>query len=182
MITFLAACGPAPAPTLSVSDIQNTAFPLVMTQYAMTKAAIPTATTLPTAQPTLTPLPPLTLDTPVPAQVFNANATPTVDCYQPMPAKPKGDKVQVKLVNKSGGSVNLSLGMNQPNSQGECATFSFGLRDKESVIVTMLAGCYWGVGYVTGKKLSVSKVGNICLTDTKETRGLSIGAETMGFD
>ena len=57
IITMLAACGPAPTPTLSVTDIQNTAFPMVMTQYALTKAAIPSATPVPTSLPTLAPPP-----------------------------------------------------------------------------------------------------------------------------
>jgi hypothetical protein len=186
ILTILAACGPAAAPTLSVTDIQNTAFPLVMTQYALTQAAIPTDTPVPTEQPTLapllTPLPTFALETPISAPIVNPNATATPDCNQPIPSKTKGTTVQIKLVNKSGGSVNLSLGMNEANNQGECGVYSFGLRDKESVIVTILSGCYWGYGYVTGKKPSTSRVGNICLTDTSQTRGLTIGAETIGFD
>jgi hypothetical protein len=183
IIIMLAACGTAPTPTLSVSDIQKTAFPIVMTQYALTKAAIPSDTPVPTALPTLAPLPTIALETPVNAPVVDPNATPTVDCNQPIPTKTKGATVQIKLVNKSGGSVALSMGMNEANSLGECGVYSFGLRDKESVVVTILSGCYWGYGYVSGgKKPSTSRVGNICLTDTSETRGLTIGAETMGFD
>jgi hypothetical protein len=183
IIIMLAACGTAPTPTLSVSDIQKTAFPIVMTQYAMTKAAIPSETPIPTSLPTLAPIPTIVLETPVNAPVVNPNATPTVDCNQPIPTKTKGTTVLIKLVNKSGGSVALSLGMNEANSLGECGVYSFGLRDKESVTVTILSGCYWGYGYVSGgKKPSTSRVGNICLTDTTETRGLTIGAETMGFD
>ena len=84
--------------------------------------------------------------------VVNPNATPTADCNQPTPTKPKGATVQIKLVNKSGGPVGLSLGMNEANDQGECAAYSFGLRDKESVVVTILSGCYWGYGYQTAAK------------------------------
>ncbi len=187
IIIMLAACGTAPTATLSVSDIQKTAFPIVMTQYAMTKAAIPSDTPVPTSLPTLasllTPLPTIDLGTPINAPVVNPNATPTVDCNQPIPTKTKGTTVQIKLVNKSGGSVALSLGMNEADSLGECGVYSFGLRDKESVTVTILSGCYWGYGYVSGgKKPSTSRVGNICLTDTTEIRGLTIGAETIGFD
>ena len=189
ILTLLAACGPAPKPTLSVTDIQNTAFPLVMTQYAQTKAAIPTNTQVPTLQPTLppilTPLPTIDLQTTLSAPAPNPNATATADCNQPIPTKLKGTTVQIKLVNKSGGSVNLYLGMNEANDKGECGVYSFGLRDKESVIVTILSGCYWGYGYVSGgKKPSTTKIpgGNMCLTDTSETRGLTIGPETIGFD
>ena len=186
ILTVLAACGPAPKPTLSVTDIQNTAFPLVMTQYAQTKAAVPTNTPIPTTQPTLapllTPLPTFALETPISAPVNNPNATATADCSQPAPLKPKGATVQIKLVNKSGGPVNLSLGMNNANDQGECASYYFGLRDKESVVVTILSGCYWGYGYQTGPKPSTPGVHNICLTDTTEIRGLTIGKDSIGFD
>ena len=186
ILTSLAACGPAPKPTLSVSDIQNTAFPLVMTQYAQTKAAIPTDTPVPTSLPTLapllTPLATFALETPISAPVANPNATATADCSQPAPAKPKGATVQIKLVNKSGGPVNLSLGMNDANDQGECASYYFVLRDKGSDVVTILSGCYWGYGYQTGPKPSTPEVHNICLTDTNETRGLTIGKDSIGFD
>ena len=187
VILMLAACGTAPTPTLSVSDIQKTAFPIVMTQYAQTKAAVPSDTPVPTSLPTLapllTPLPTIAFGTTVSGPVVNPNATATADCNQPIPTKTKGTTVQIKLVNKSGGSVALSLGMNAANDKGECGVYSFGLRDKESVTVTILSGCYWGYGYVSGgKKPSTSRVGNICLTDTAEVRGLTIGAETIGFD
>ena len=179
---ILAACGPAPTPTLSVSDIQKTAFPIVMTQYALTKAAIPSATPIPTALPTQAPLPTIALETPISAPIVNPNATATPDCNQPITFKTKGTTVQINLVNKSGGSVSLSLGMNEPNDKGECGIYSFGLRDRQSLPITILSGCYWGYGYVTGTKPSTTRVGNICLTDTSQTRGLTIGKETIGFD
>ncbi len=183
IIAMLAACGPAPIPTLSVTDIQNTAFPLVMTQYALTKAAIPSDTPIPTLPPTLAPPPTIALETPISsAPIVNPNATPTADCNQPAPAKPKGATVQIRLVNKSGGPVSLSLGMNEANDQGECATYSFGLRDKQAEVVTLLSGCYWGYGYQTGRTPSTPGVHNICLTDTTETRGLTIGKDSIGFD
>jgi hypothetical protein len=186
LILMLAACGPAPAPTLSVSDIQKTAFPLVMTQFAQTQAAIPSDTPIPTDLPTvapiLTPLPTIALGTPLSAPVANPNATATVDCNQPIPAKTKGTTVSVKLVNRSGGTVDLSLGMNAANNLGECGVYAFHVSDKGNLSITILSGCYWGFGYVSGgSKPSTSKVGNICFTDTTKTQALTIGADTMGF-
>src|ERR1700690_2526514 len=113
-ITILTACGAASQPTLSVTDIQNTAFPIVMTQYAQTKAALPTATPIPptpTALVTVAPLPTLALQTPVSGlvgPVANPNATATPDCYTPNPPKLLGTTVQYNLVNRAGGPVNLS--------------------------------------------------------------------------
>jgi hypothetical protein len=185
MIIILTACGSAAKPTLSVTDIQNTAFPMVMTQYAQTKAAQPTATPIPpspTEQPTFAPLPTFAVGTPINVPVIDPNATPTADCNQPIPPKTAGTTVQVKLVNKSGGPVSLSLGMNAPNELGECGIYSFNLRDKESVVVKILSACYWGYGYQTGIKPSTPGVGNICLTDTEEIRGVTIGKQSIGFD
>ena len=189
IITVLTACGAAPKPTLSVTDIQNTAFPMVMTQYAQTKAAIPTATSIPpsptTELATLAPVPTFAAQTPINVPVANPNASPTPDCYTPAPptAKLLGDKVQIKLVNKAGGPISpLSLGMYKPDDKGECFTFTFSLRDKEEQVVTILSGCYWGSGYQNGSKPSTPRVDYICITDTEEIRGFTISKDTMGFD
>ena len=189
IITMLTACGAAAQPTLSVTDIQNTAFPIVMTQYAQTKAAIPTATPIPPTPTieaaTLAPLPTFAAQTTLGVPVVDPNATATPDCYTPAPATAKllGTKVQIKLVNKAGGPISpLSLGMYKPDDQGECFTFTFSLRDKEEQLVTILSGCYWGSGYQNGPKPSTPRVDYICITDTGAIRGLTISKDTMGFD
>ena len=185
LITLMTACGSASQPTLSVTDIQNTAFPMVMTQYAQTKAAAPTATPIPatpTALPTFAQLPTLALETQVVAPAANPNASPTPDCSQPPPAKPKGTTVEIKLVNQSGGPVSLYLGMYSPNDQGECAEYSFTLRDKATENVTVLSACYWGYGYQTGPKPSTPATHSLCLTDTGSTRGVTIGKDSIGFN
>jgi hypothetical protein len=191
-ITLLTACGLAPKPTLSVTDIQNTAFPIVMTQYAQTKAAMPTATPIPptdTQAPTLevstlapVSLPTIPFGSSVPGQVFNPNASPTPDCSVPPPPKPKGTTVKINLVNKSGGPVSLYLGMFNPNDQGECVEYHFNLRDRETQLVTILSACYWGYGYQTSSKPSTPGTHYICLNDTTQTKGLTIGKDSIGFD
>jgi hypothetical protein len=188
VVMVLAACGPKPAPDLSVTDLQNTAVARALTEIALTPSAIPTDTPVPPTPimrvATLTTLPTLALETPVSAPITNANASPTVDCYQPAPppAKLLGITVQIKLVNKSDGPVDLSMGMYEPNDQGECFTFSFSVDDKGSEVVTILSGCYWAAGYQNGPKPSTPRVGYICLTDTTQTRGLSINNNSIGFD
>ena len=189
VVMALAACGPKSAPGLSVTDVQNTAVALAMTEIAMTQSAIPTDTPVPPTEmatlatlPTLAILPTVALETPIVAPITNPNASPTPDCYQPPPAKLLGTKVQIRLVNKSDGPVNLSMGMYEPNDQGECFTFAFSLGHKGSQVVTILSGCYWGAGYQNGPKPSTPRVNYICLTDTTQTRGLTISNNTIGFD
>src|SRR5262249_51023547 len=69
IIVALSACGPASAPALSVTDVQNTAVSLAQTEISLTKTALPSATpTLlpPTPASTFTPFPTLApLPTPV---------------------------------------------------------------------------------------------------------------------
>jgi len=193
IVMALAACGPAPAPTLNATDMQSTAVVAAFTILAMTQAAIPTETPVPptpvpptpTTEPaTLVALPTIALETPVIAPANNSNASPTPDCYQPAPPTKdlKGTTVQIKLVNKSDGPVNLSMGMYAPNEQGECYTFQFGISKKGSEVVTILSGCYWAGGYQNGPKPSTPRVDYICLTDTTKTRGLSINNNSIGFD
>ncbi len=186
IVMALSACGPKSAPGLSVTDVQNTAVALALTEIAMTQPALPTDTPVPptptTQVATLAILPTIPLETPISAPITNSNASPTPDCYQPPPAKLLGTTVQIKLVNKADGPVNLSMGMYEPNDQGECFTFAFGISEKGSQVVTILSGCYWAAGYQNGPKPSTPRVGYICLTDTTQTRGLTISNNVIGFD
>jgi hypothetical protein len=186
LITILTACGAAAKPTLSVTDIQNTAFPLVMTQYAQTKAAMPTATPIPatptTELATLAPVATVALQTQVVAPISNPNATATPDCYTPNPAKLLGTTIELNLVNRAGGPVNLSMGMYKPNDQGECYTFAFSIRDKETLTIKFLTGCYWISGYQNGPKPSTPRTDYICFTTDDEMRGLTIGKDSIGYN
>ncbi len=189
LIGVLGACGSAAAPTLSVVDIQQTGVALAWTGLAMTQTAMPTTTPAPTETqlPTAAAFPTLASNLLTPAvnlpPINLAAASPTSDtCSQPPPAKPQGDQVQVKLINQSKGSVNLSLGMETPNSLGECATYGFVLGPYNSPDVELLAGCYWGFGWVTGQKPSTARTPNdMCMTDTGTNYGILIGTEVIGL-
>ena len=187
IITMLTACGAAAQPTLSVTDIQNTAFPIVMTQYAQTKAAIPTATPIPPTPTieaaTLAPLPTFAAQTTLGVPVVDPNATATPDCYTPPTPKLLGTTVQLNLVNRAGGPVDLSMGMYKPDDQGECFTFAFSVRDKQSVLIKILAGCYWIGGYQNDPTHpSTPRTNYICFTTDDEMRGLTISKDTIGFN
>ncbi|RPI92121.1 MAG: hypothetical protein EHM40_13915 [Chloroflexi bacterium] len=188
VILALAACGPKSAPGLSVTDVQNTAVALAMTEIAVTQSAIPTNTLVPptptTEMATLAILPTIALETPIIAPITSSNASPTPDCYQPAPL-PKdlvGTTVQIKLVNKADGPVSLSMGMYEPNDKGECYTFASSISKNGSEVVTILSGCYWASGYQNGPKPSTPRADYICLTDTTQTRGLTISNNSIGFD
>ena len=189
IVVFVAsACGPTPEPTPSILEIQDTAVALALTSVAITKAALPTITPIPTQIPTLaeppTPVPTLPLlaspTSPVAAAPTNTQTDP---CNEPPPIDPKGTTVQVRFVNQSKGMVNLSFGMIQENDEGECGTYSFTIGPQMSPEVTVLAGCYWGYAWITGTEPSIAKsVTSICLTDTNQVRGVTITKETIGFD
>jgi hypothetical protein len=191
VVMALAACGVKSTPGVNVTDVQNTAVAQAGTAIAITQSALPTNTlvptntfTPPTAAATLAILPTSALATSVVAPGISSNATATPDCYQPAPppAKLLGTKVQIKLVNRAGGPVNLSMGMYAPNDKGECFTFAFSVSDKGSQVVTILSGCYWASGYQNGPKPSTPRVDYICLTDTNQIRGLTINKNSIGFD
>jgi hypothetical protein len=185
IIAAVSACGPAPAPTLSVADIANTAAADAWLAVTMTQAALPTATAtlIPpseTPMPTFTPFPTLPLVTSAPVQAVGT--TNPCDPPQPPPVKPKGSLVKVKFVNKSGGSVNLSYYMTSPNSQGECVGYTFVLGRFDSPVETILAGCYWAYGWVTGDKPSTAQaISLMCITDPNLVPAVWINTEVITF-
>ena len=181
----LAACGPEPAPELNVTDIQNTALAVALTNIVMTQSAMPTNTSVPptpipvTTVPTLATLPTSALATSIVAPP--TNSTPTPDCYQPPPEKLLGTTVQIRFVNESGGPVDLSMGMYAPNDRGECFTFAFFVGRNTSEDVTVLAGCYWIAGYQNGPEPSTPRVNYICLDAISGRYVLAINTNTIGF-
>ena len=189
VITILSACGPAPTPTLTSEEISNTAIANAWISITQTQAAMPTATATSTLPPpTQPPLPVVTIPPTIPpatiASVDSTGGAATPDpCNQPPVDKPKGATVKVKFVNKSGGLVNLSFGMNTPNAQKECFTYSYTLGVFDEPVVTVLAGCYWGYAWITGKKPSVARTGStiLCLSDPNKTPPIWITQETIYF-
>ena len=188
IITIISACGPAPTPTLSVADLQGTAMADAWVSITQTQAAIPTATVTPIPTATFTPLPtvtPLLLLIPTLAPISLATATSAGNsnnpCYNPPPVKPKGVMVQVKLVNNSKGLVDLNLGMENANTDGECATYFFRLGRFDEPVVSLLSACYWGFAYITDPTSNSKTIAPLCLNDTTKTVPVSIGAEVIGL-
>lgn len=187
VIMTLAACGPKPAPEVSVTDIQNTALAVAMTNIAMTQAAVPTNTAVPptlipvTQVPTLALLPTTALQTPFSAPPTASNASPTPDCYQPPAEELLGTTVSIRFINQSEGPVNLSMGMYAPNDRGECFTFAFFIGDRMSEDVTVLAGCYWIGGYQNGPNPSTPRNDYICLDNIGGREPIYITNNTVGF-
>ncbi|HEY2981409.1 MAG TPA: hypothetical protein VGJ22_09535 [Anaerolineales bacterium] len=180
MLVLISACGPAPEPTLSAEDFASTALANAYTQVAMTQAAIPTATPIPpTLTPTFTPLP---TSPPLPTSVPVTATAMTDPCEGVPPVEPQGDTGRVKLVNKSKGQVNLSFGMYQANSLGECGTYSFSLGIFDAPTVTVLAGCYWGYAWITGNAPSIAKTINAICVGSGATISVTIGTEVISPD
>lgn len=185
MILSLSACGSA-EPTFSPQDLASTAMAEAWLVITQTQAALPTSTPIPptnTPEPTLTPLPTLPiLPTLPPATV--ASVPTQSECNQPPPLEPKGTQVKIEIKNESNGSVNLSLGMNSPNDKKECVTYSFTLANNNNpVAANVLAGCYWGWGWVDGQEDSIAKSGSqlLCMTDTNVIYKILVTKERVEF-
>jgi hypothetical protein len=185
IILTLSACGPAPTPTLTTEEISNTAVADAWISITQTQAAIPTATITPIPTATFTPLPTFTLmpiSTLAPlVSLASATASGGNPCYNPPPVKPKGIVVQVKLVNNSKGLVDLSLGMENPNTDGECATYFFRLGRYDQPVVSLIAACYWGYAYITDPTSNSQTIAPLCLNNTTKTVPVSIGKEVIGL-
>jgi len=185
LIAIISACGPAPEPTVSAEAIRDTAVAQAWIAMTQTQVAMPTATFTPvpptfTPAPSITPFP--TLQPVLPASGPAIGITPTLNpCYNPPPAKPVGLVVQVRLVNNSRGLVDLSLGMENPNNKGECATYYFRLGRYDQTVVSVLAACYWGYAYITDPTSNAQTIAPLCLYETTKTVPISIGAEVIGL-
>lgn len=184
LVLVLSACGPAPAPTMSPEDVQNTAVAQAWIAITQTQAAIPTVTPTFPSTPTFTPLPTFTalvLPT-LAAQTPVVVAAPTSECNQVPPIKPQGELINVEFKNESTGTVNLSFGMNSPNKKGECVTYGFGLGKFDVLPAKVLAGCYWGYAWVTyegGNTSTAQGTSLMCITDPGITYRVGVGKETI---
>jgi hypothetical protein len=185
LLVILPACGPAATPTLTVEQIIGTANADAFAALTQTQAAMPTATETPipptptltfTPAPTFTPFP-----TVVPPTLPSAaTANP---CNEPPPVEPLGTVVKIKLINKSEGDVSpLSLGMMQENDKHECGTYTFSLGQFDEQVVSVLAGCYWGYGFINGSKPSTPETASpLCVTDTTKETAIWITADLIAF-
>jgi hypothetical protein len=182
VMTVVSACGPAPEPTLSADDLANTAMANAWTMLTLTQAAIPTATPTFPATATFTPLPTFT-SIPFATQpaVNVVVPTATSECNQVPPLVPQGKLVNVEFKNESEGTLNLSFGMNSPNTKGECVTYGYGMGKFDETTTQVLAGCYWGYAWVTGDKETSTAQGTalMCMNDSQTMYHVVIGKETI---
>lgn len=184
----VSACGPTPEPTMSAADLQGTAIANAWIAITQTQAAIPTATQTPvppTPTITLEPLPTATLLLVPPLALLPAATLPvtatTDTCNDPPPIKPKGTVVNIKFVNKTDSSLNLSFAMAQENSLKECGTYSFTLARYDEPVVQVLAGCYWAYAWVLDPPSNAQSPEALCVTDTSKAIAIWITKEVIGF-
>jgi hypothetical protein len=168
---------------MSPEDLASTAMADAWIAITQTQAALPTVTPIPptnTPEPTATFLPTLP---PLPTLAPSATvAGPTADVCNQIPVEPvKGTLANVEIRNQSQGQANLSFGMNSPNAQGECFTYSFSLGMGDTISVKVLNGCYWGFAWITAAEPSNARTGDVllCIPDSLPTYHVIITKETI---
>jgi hypothetical protein len=184
-ILALSACGGAEAtPEVSAEDLAATAVAEAWLVITQTAAAMPSATPVPptfTPQPTNTAQPVLELlPTLPPAPVVVATATP--DCISIPYPEPKGALANVEIYNESQGNATVAFGMNSANDKNECFSYSLSLGRNDVFTGKVLAGCYWGIAWITGDEQSVARSGNLmCLSDPAIIYKVKITKEVFDF-
>jgi hypothetical protein len=184
-ILILSACGGADAtPELSPEDTAATAMAEAWIAITQTAAALPTNTPVPptfTPQPTNTAMPTIELlPTLPPAPVVVATAT--AECITIPVPEPKGALVNVEIYNESQGSATVAFGMNSANDKNECFSYSLSLGRNDVYTGKVLAGCYWGIAWITGEEQSVARSGDLmCLSDPAFIHKIKITQETFTF-
>jgi hypothetical protein len=182
-ILILSACGGADAtPELSPEDTAATAMAEAWIALTQTAAALPTNTPVPptfTPQPTNTALPVLEI---LPTLTLAPVATATADCIAIPVPEPKGALVNVEIYNESQGSATVAFGMNSANDKNECFSYSLSLGRNDVYTGKVLAGCYWGIAWITGEEQSVARSGDLmCLSDPAFIHKIKITQETFTF-
>jgi hypothetical protein len=154
LAVLLSACGPAPTPTMSPEEVLATANSVASTMVAQTQAAIPTPTPIPptetpspTQPPTNTPLPQATsaIATQPPTQAAGGEDT----CIRPLNIAEAGPTHPTVVRNQTGGSVNVSLNLYNPNAFGQCGAISLSLGKNGSQTLGLPAGDWWAYAWVT---------------------------------
>jgi hypothetical protein len=145
LATALAACSPPAAPTVDASQVQRTAEAIAATSVALTVAAIP-----PTPVPTETPQPtPTSFPTPnlslIPTLVSPTAASQAAqdNCLHPLALGAAGPGHKTLVKNQTGGTINLSLNLYEPNAFGECGAISYANLTKNSSVTVDLPAGYW---------------------------------------
>jgi hypothetical protein len=196
---IMSSCNGAPAePTISAEDVQSTAVAAAFTAIAETQAAVPTETpsALPTdtpVTPTVTPIPTFgPSETPtaspgiesvvvptftsLPATSSNANNDP---CNQPL-GSVSGYPTKIKLVNKTKGSLVVSLYLNL-TSFGECGYRGYTLAKNDALTVTdLVTGCYNVSVFVTEPNSSSKAFGYGCINNP-DTWTFEISSDSVKF-
>ncbi len=160
---LLNACGSNAAPPIDPVQVQASAMAAASTMIALTKAAIPTATDTPLPSPT--PLPSATpIQLPTFPQFPTASAPTAVpqgnqgSCVHPLDMGAAGPKHPIVIKNETGGTINLSLNLYQPNAFGECGSLSYsGVAKNESISVQLPSGYWYAYAWATvkGKSFTV---------------------------
>ncbi|HNQ94555.1 MAG TPA: hypothetical protein PKK96_14615 [Anaerolineales bacterium] len=149
---IITACGADASqvtPTINPVDLQSTVVAAAGTLVAETQAAIPTATTPPTATSTNTPpftatIPPL----PTLGATFTASPVPNPYANDPcvntlLPSPLEGEKIKIRIDNPTKGTINVSVNLQQSGLGSVCGYRGYVLAAGGSLVIgDLIVGCY----------------------------------------
>ncbi len=190
LVALISACAPQAAPTMLPADVQGTAMSSAWTMIAATQLAIPTATSLPpteipspTSLPTFTPLPLLlpTLQPILPTSTIAAGASDPNSCLKPIDFGQAGKTCRVRVENKSGGPIRLSLNLWKPNAFGQCGAISLKVANNDTSIVELPVGSWYGYAWVEGKNPSTSEGSFEMMQGCDDLLSLVVGKDHMSI-
>jgi len=197
----LSACGVIKAePTMSLEDIQATAQSVALTSVAQTEMAKPTEL------PTQTPIPPTPIveitEAPatevvqLPQEVAPVVVQPTVaapvvvvqptqatsgasdgQCDPYLTAGDKGARTSVRIENRSGGPMTLSIYL-YPTKLNACGSTSVTLENRSETTMELIEGCYYLYAWVNGQKPSNASA-DFCFKAAEGPRKWIVNAETI---
>ena len=156
---FIAACGPQAPATIDSASVLATANALAATMSAETQAAIPpTPTSTPTPEPSPTPSP---SSTPVSTEMSPTSESGSGDCLHPLDVGSAGPTHRTLIKNQTGGTINLSLTLTEPNAFGECGAISYpNLGKNSSVMAELPAGNWFAYAWAALPKENFTVVGS----------------------
>jgi hypothetical protein len=168
VVFAVSACGASATPTTLAVDVQNTVAVAASTATSIppTKAPtqLPASTETPSVMATGTSTQTPTLEVPFTTTVA-ATSGGNSDCIKPLQGLAGGKPTKIKIENRSGFPITLSLFLNK-NAFGDCGYRGYALSKGGSILINdLIQGCYNVSAVINNPKKPVSAFGSGCINN-----------------